>query len=192
MPDTIKEKISDPEQQALFETLYEAHNDAMKACAGRILRCFPHLTEDVLQEVWIRMFSHLDQLSDMTLPAARIYLLISVKNTALLMISKEPFSKSNVISLQELAEDAVPARTDLLDEICATEASRQLTQAILSLPEDTQDVMYLYFVESMNLRKISAHLHLSYSTVSKRFRRGKQQLKKKIQKIGGVLVYEIK
>jgi RNA polymerase sigma factor (sigma-70 family) len=128
----------------------------------------------------------------MTTSAARSYLLASVKNVALSMISRDPFVRNKVISLQKLAEDAVPDHTDLLDKICTTEASRQLAQAILSLPEDTQDVLYLYFVEFMNLREISAHLQLSYSTVSKRFLRGQQQLKKKIQKIGGDLVYEIK
>jgi RNA polymerase sigma factor (sigma-70 family) len=138
------------------------------------------------------MFSHLHKLSLMPPSNARSYLLASVKNIASSMISEDPSSQCSIISLLELTEDAVPDRTDLLNEICTSEASRQLAQAILSLPEDTQDVLYLYFVEFMNLREISAHLQLSYSTVSKRFLRGQQQLKKKIQKIGGDLVYEIK
>ncbi len=192
MPDTIKEKISDPEQQALFETLYEAHNDAMKACAGTVAQHFPHLAEDILQVVWIRMFSHLHKLSLMPPSNARSYLLASVKNIASSMISEDPSSQCSVISLSELTEDAVPDRTDLLNEICTSEASRQLVQTILSLPEDTQGVLYLYFVEFMNLREISARLQLPYSTICKRFRRGKQQLRKKIRRIGDILIYETK
>ncbi len=192
MSDTMKAITSDPESLALFEALYAAHNDAMKAYAWRTLDRCPHLVEDVLQEVWIRMFQHLHLLSDMSTSAARSYLLASVKNVALSMISRDPFVRNKVISLQDLAEDAVPDFTDLLDEICTSEASRQLAQAILSLPEDTQNVLYLYFMEFMNLREISAHLQLSYNTVYKRFRRGKQQLKKIIRKVGGNLIYEIK
>ncbi len=173
--------IEEPDQRTRFRRIYQKHHEVMCACARQCTLQFPHLAEDILQEVWLHILPRVNQLSAMTEAGARAYLLSAVRNTAITMQQKEARTQSSQIPLQTLPEESLPDRTDVLDEVCALDTCRRLAQAIRSLTDETREVIYLYYLSSMSLREIAEFLHLPYDTVRKRFQRGKTRLMQKLE-----------
>lgn len=179
---TIPDK---PDRRTLFRKIYQKHHEVMCAYARQCTLQFPHLTEDVLQEVWMRVLPRIEQIADMTESGARAYLLSAVKNTAITLQQREARTQAPLVPLQGLHEESLPAHTDVVDEVCALDACQRLSQAIRSMTEETREVLYLYYLSTMSFRQIADVLHLPYDTVRKRFQRGKTRLIQKLNE-GGI------
>jgi RNA polymerase sigma factor (sigma-70 family) len=168
--------IDNPVQQDLFWTIYHKYSPFLNAHARKKMYRFLHLAEDVLQETWIAMLPHLDRLSAMTEECAAAYLFATFDRIAVKLIKEDPSAQGTVVSFEEFDEEVVADRTDLLDEICASETSRQIAEIILSMPKKDRDVLRLHLIESMTFHEIAKCMHLPYKTVHKRFQRANNRL----------------
>ena len=184
--------MDDPNQLELFQTFYQKYNDILYAHVRHIASRFPALYEDILQESWIGLLPYLPQIAEKAEQKALAYLLTAVDHTAERLIKDESFVQNRTVSFEELENNVSSGPNDLLDEICASEATRQITQTILSLPEDFQTVLYLHYICAMCPAEIAKYLHLSRWTVYKRFQRGKALLMQKLQEEGSDVVHEKK
>lgn len=177
-------------QDERFWTIYQKYASLLNAYGRKKMLCFPHLLGDALQEIWIGICPYLDRLSAMTEEGAQAYLFSAFDHAAAKLLKKEPSVQDNIVSFDELGENALPDHTDLLDEICASDSFQRIVNTILSLPKQDRDVLYFHLVEHMTFQEIAQFLNLPRDTVYKRFRRANKRLRQKLRKEGGDFVYE--
>jgi len=66
--------------------------------------------------------------------------------------------------------------------VFADEPDGMLTEALMSLPDKYRELLYLFYYEEYSVREISAIAGIKESTVRTRLQRGREQLRKKIEK----------
>ena len=190
LPNIVSAANNNSVQDELFWQIYQKYSSLLNAYARKKMLRFPHLIGDALQETWIGMFPYLDRLSAMTEEGAQAYLFSAFDHAAAKLLKKEPSSQDSIVSFDELGENVLSDRTDLLDEIYASDSLQRIVKIILSLPKQDRDVLYLHLVEHMTFQEIAQCLNRPYNTVYKRFQRANKRLRQKLQKEGGDFVYE--
>ncbi len=165
-----------------FEAVMRRHNRRLYRTARAILRDGAE-AEDVVQEAYLRAFSHLDEYAGAA--SLSTWLTRIVVNEALGRLRRT----NSVESLEELAEtarlesmmtDSFPARDaeDSPENRAAwAEMRRLVEQAIDELPAAFRVVFVLRAVEQMSTEETAESLGIPAETVRSRFHRGRGRLR---------------
>jgi len=151
-----------------------------------------HDAEDLLQEVYIKIYKNLDQLEKQA--AVKSWIFKITKNTIIDYYKKK---KDLLVTPDDLAQfvDSIESEDNMNDEI-----SECLKHMIFDLPEKYKDVYDLYENKNMKHSEIVKELDISLSTSKVRLMRAKEMFKNnlvqccdfEIDKYGNVIDYKKK
>lgn len=146
------------------------------------------LTKDIVQDVFLKVFSKIDTLRNKDRMVAWIY----------------QIARNEVIShFRKIKFNALPEEVELLeisDETLTSEISRCLHPLMNSLPEKYREALVLADIENISQKEIAERLNISYSGAKSRVQRGREMLKSVMEDCctittdvyGDVLDYKIK
>ncbi len=164
---------SDLDRQAILEEWVAAFGDGVLKLAYLHLKD-RDLAEDVFQDVFTRVYLHMDEFRGEASPRTWIYR-ITVN------LCRDRLGAWAARHVLLLGEDLLAAlsggRHDTEDSALAAVDAAVLLQAVLRLPVEFRAVVLLAYYEDMPLQEISQTLGLSPGTVRSRLHRARQKLK---------------
>lgn len=168
--DALILRISDGDKDALAE-LYNQTSTAVYGFALSILGN-ASLAEDVMQEVYLRIYNAAASYKPMKKPMA--WILTITRNESLQKMRDDRSSRQVPLEQAwDLAEKRNHYRT--------TEDRMVLTAAMETLTEEERQIVVLYSVSGLKHREIAKLLQLPLSTVLSKYRRTIAKIKKQIE-----------
>lgn len=152
-----------------FEALYARHYEAVFRAAMRVMGN-PADAEDVLQTVFLRMFSHANHEETARLPTA--YFRRSAVNAAVDLLRRRVAHRET--AYDEAAEVAVGESPPLLKE--------QLRRAIATLETDDAALFLLRYVEGLSNEELANLFQLRPNNIAVRLHRIRLRLQKELER----------
>lgn len=162
-----------------LEALYEAHAKTVYWAAYGVSRD-EQAAADAVQNVFLNAYRHMEALANMTSEQRRAWLYRSAVNNSIDMLRRN----KRLIP----TEDAGVLEADLTPGPEA-QAEKNETRAAVkrhldSLPEKYREPLYLYYFAELDYHQIAKTLDMSEGTLKSRMSRGREMLKKELQKGG--------
>lgn len=132
-------------------------------------------SEDIVQEVFIRVWQKQKNLEDIT--ELKSFLYTSVKNSSLNYLSSNQIKDKHQQYLLAQEEDY---EGTILQVIVRAEVLRQIFDAVDTLPEQCRKVISMTFEEGKKPKEIAAALGITISTVNNQKMRGISLLKNRL------------
>jgi RNA polymerase sigma-70 factor, ECF subfamily len=183
-----------------FRKMYELCKEKVYYTAYSIVRD-KGLAEDVLQEVFVKVYIRIDDIKLQYKFDAWLYRI--TVNTAKDVYSKKrdvlwnPVGEEgDYIEVADTSEESLPEEVVLKSEV-----SKELMKEVYALPEYHRVPLVLYFFNNLNIEDIAYAMECSTGTVKSRLFHGKKALKKRLAKFyeeytgnfalkGSVKIYE--
>lgn len=135
----------------------------------------PLLAEDIVEEVFIRVWERRDQFDEDA--RLRAYLYKAVRNAALTAMRLE--QRRDIILQQRLPDDIQPD-PGYLEHWVEAERKQQVYAAMENLPTKCRRIMKMIFIEGKNSREVAHELKLSLGTVKTQKARGIKLLRDRL------------
>ena len=165
-------------QDALAEA-YRRHAGAVFALARRVL-ADPTLAEEVVQEVFLRLWDHPDRF-DPERGKLRSFLLAQCHGRAVDMIRSEESRKAREArDHRERAE----AGYDLEHEVWDLAVAEHVREALDALPEEERRAIELAYFGGRSYREVAELLGQPEGTVKSRIRAGLKRLRAELNDVG--------
>ncbi len=145
------------------------------------------LREDTLQEVFTKLYMHLEKESFESEALARSWLKKVTKNTTIDMLAKNKTMTKKITF--HAGDDIVltnyedPKSPQPLDEVMKKELAEQLQDALDTLKPMHKQVLEMHFYNYLSVKEISQRLGLSVFTVYSRLGKAKKCMDKEIDKL---------
>lgn len=148
--------------------IYDRHADAVYRVCFAYMKNAPE-AEDMTQETFLRLISHEKPFENQRHEKA--WLIVTASNLCKDALKKWWRYSENIDDYTYLAQESPETGNEVLD-------------AILALPPDYKDAVYMYYYEGFSTVEIARHLNCPESTVRSRLSRARKQLQ---TMLGGVL-----
>ncbi len=162
--------------EAALAEVYKRHSYASRALARQLARD-PALAEEVVQEVFIRLWRQPDRYEP-TRGSLRSYLLATTHGRALDVVRSESSRRRR--EERESRMQAAPAY-DLEREVMARTTAEQVRAALATLPEAEREAVELAYFSGHSYRKVAEILGAPEGTVKSRIRSGLSRLRVAMQ-----------
>jgi len=171
------------QEQGKFTLLYEKYRYLLWYVAKEILKD-KDLAEDAVQEAFLTLTRHLDQVEEVESPRTKRFLVTIVKSRAIDLLRKE--NRAEFTEYEE-AFGAAAQQDDALDTYLQVERYEQLVEAIRSLDENYRVVLECRYLHELTEKETASVLGLAEKTVSVRTCRARNKLKQVLlQYQGGI------
>lgn len=166
--------LSDSREKRLAELI--------SAYQGTLLNaCYMYLGDreqarDAVQEVFLKVYRGMDAFRGDS--GEKTWLLKIARNTCLDMRRSAYFRHVD----RRVTPETLPETA----EKNASEDERELTAAILSLPEKLKDAVLLYYYQSLSMAETAEILRVTQSSVSSRLKRARKRLKAVLERGGAI------
>ncbi len=164
-----------------YEQLFERYKDKIFSFAWKILRSTTD-TEEAVQETFLKLYVNFERLD----PAGSISSLIftTTKNICIDMLRKRKtkLTLSHPMMNHEGWENQVAEANRPEDALISKEASEHLFAAIDKLPKAYRMMVYQRYVLDMSMEEIVELNQVKMNTVKSRLKRGRDLLKKHLEK----------
>lgn len=167
--------IDTDEDKLRFTALYQQYRHLMFYIAREVL-CDEHLSEDAVQEAFLRIAKNFHKIGEIPCPQTRNLVVIITKNIAITMVSHN--NNKEIDTYTQIEEPATS------NDIFETVSNRILVECISQLPEIYRDSLYLYHIYGYSFREVSNLLSISVETAKKRVQRARRLLKEMLEKEG--------
>jgi RNA polymerase sigma-70 factor (ECF subfamily) len=158
------------------ELLYIKYKNSLRIYAFGFIRDWG-IVEDIIQEVYIKVFLKLNTLKDDSSIKSWLYTITANQCKDYL---RTKYLK--VTLLKDHLEDLVHPNSDLVEnEVIKSSDMSILKNIILTLPNHYYEPLILYYFDNLSYQKISSLLGISLSTVKVRIHRAKKMLREKIK-----------
>ena len=159
------------QRDILFEALYWKYSAYVFSYA--FSRCQnQNMAEEVFQETWLNVFKFMDMLEKKQEEEIEDFILKTADNRIKRLLSEERKLKKHMV--YDLSEEIVDD-SDLFAQ-CESQGVEVVLQCFEMLSEEQSEVLRLYYLGKMPLKKIAKHLNLSESAVNSRWCRGRKKL----------------
>jgi len=152
----------------LLETIWRENHDQLLAFINKRIKNKEE-SEDILQEVFIKILSKIGTLKDSSKLQAWVYQM--TRNAIIDSIRKKKF--------QEM-EDEVKDIEVATDENAMNEATGWIGKYVDALPENYREAVILYEIKGLSQKEIADQLGISYVNARSRIQRGRHLLKKNL------------
>ena len=158
-----------------FKLLMESFQEAIYNYIRRLVVTHED-AQDVLQEVFIRVFRHMDQFRNESSLSTWIYRIATNESLRLLNSRKE----EGTISSEEIQEELIEKlkASDYIDY--DNELAVKFQEAILSLPEKQRLVFNLRYYDELEYEEISRILDTKVDTLKVNYHYAKEKIKEYI------------
>lgn len=148
--------------------IYDRHADTVYRVCFAYMKNAPE-AEDMTQETFLRLISHEKPFENQRHEKA--WLIVTASNLCKDALKKWWRYSENIDDYTYLAQESPETGNEVLD-------------AILALPPDYKDAVYMYYYEGFSTVEIARHLNCPESTVRSRLSRARKQLQ---TMLGGAL-----
>jgi RNA polymerase sigma-70 factor (ECF subfamily) len=149
------------DREAEFRRLYEAHRLAVHAYfTGRTTD--PQLSADLMQDVFLRVWQHLDKLTDMPDDGRRAWIFTVARN---LSIDAGRHQRTEAGAEQALAREPAGPSAPASAAVIAAERVAIVSEAIGRLPEQQRVALTMAAAGTMTSAEIAADLGVPAGTV---------------------------
>lgn len=161
---------SDEERQQ-FTALYDQYHDRMEQIALNILR-EQHDVEDAVQNSFLQIIRHFEKIFEISCEEMPFWIISIVKNESLMILR----TRRKIVPLEEW-EDFEKSANDVT-------GYNELVELFRNLPETYRAVLEMKILIGYTDKEIAKHLDISETAVSSRASRGRELLRKLIEKEG--------
>ena len=160
-----------------FSVLFESYYPQLHSYGLKISKSIP-LTEDTLQDFFLYVYEHRENLSDLETIAP--YLFASYKRFLLKVMKKNEkfkhtdFSNENFVDVQYTAEELIT------NQETATFKNRNLSVLLNKLPNRQKEAIYLKYYSGLKAKEISEIMGINYQSVVNTLHKAIKSLKEEI------------
>lgn len=165
------------EEQSKFTRLYEQYRYLLWYVAKDILKD-KDLAEDAVQEAYLALTRHLDQVEDVDSPRTKRFLVTIVKSKAIDILRRE--KRADFTEYEDALGDA-SEREDALDIYLQVESYERIVEAIRALDENYRVVLECRYLHELSEKETAEVLGLAEKTVNVRTWRARKKLKQVLQ-----------
>lgn len=165
------------EEQSKFTRLYEQYRYLLWYVAKDILKD-KDLAEDAVQEAYLALTKHLDQVEDVDSPRTKRFLVTIVKSKAIDILRRE--KRADFTEYEDALGDA-SEREDALDIYLQVESYERIVEAIRALDENYRVVLECRYLHELSEKETAEVLGLAEKTVNVRTWRARKKLKQVLQ-----------
>ncbi|MCL2840205.1 MAG: sigma-70 family RNA polymerase sigma factor [Defluviitaleaceae bacterium] len=173
----VIEKAKNGDEEA-FRVIYDTYWRYVLFIAAKLCNNESD-ANDVLQDVFIKVFKNIKNLKDDTKLKAWI-------GTITVRVCRTKLNKNQKFALQtnEVPEDMQDADEDFLPEayVANKELQKDMLKLVNSLPDKQREVIYLYYYQGMDTNEIADYQGSSSASVRKAMHDARKSMKKKIEK----------
>lgn len=161
--------VDTPEEKRKFVILYENYRYLMLKVAADILHDY-QLAEDAVQEAFVRVAKHMENVGQPEETATKRYLITITKHAAI-----DLYRRRNRLQSREIYMDELPEETGQLTYMAPEE--------VKNLPPKYRDIFLLKYSAHLENREIARICGLREGTIRQRIARGKRLIEKELEKI---------
>jgi RNA polymerase sigma-70 factor (ECF subfamily) len=164
-----------------FACLFERYEKKLIRYILRISSFLPEEANDILQEVFIKIWVNLNKFDDNLKFSSWAYRI--VHNTVVSEWKKSrSFGKDRNVKIDEEIFKNLPSEFDLVEKSYKKDDIAMIRKILNSLPEKYRDVLVLKFLEEKNYNEISDILRKPPGTVATLIHRAKKAFRKEVDK----------
>jgi len=167
--------LAESVEEDLFQHLYQSFHSKVYQVAMSITRD-AFLAEDVLQETFMKIFHHLDQLSNVERINAWIQTITT--RTAIDLLRKEKRNPTYEVNEMVLYDETFHLTTE--EEVEALLLKEQIEEQLATLKPDYRQILELKYKQGLKEKEIEKVLNVSKSAVKTRLHRARKALKEKV------------
>ena len=168
--------VDTPEEKRKFVILYENYRYLMLKVAVDILHDY-QLAEDAVQEAFVRVAKHMENVGQPEETATKRYLITITKHAAI-----DLYRRRNRLQSREIYMDELPEETGQLTYM-APEEEHGVLDILKNLPPKYRDIFLLKYSAHLENREIARICGLREGTIRQRIARGKRLIEKELEKI---------
>lgn len=154
-----------------WELLIERYSGYVYAIVGRGFRLSDHDAEDVFQEVFARLFEHLDTIRDDN--ALRLWIGQTARRLAIDRLRQSGREAPSI------AAEGPPESAELDPRLEHLDQALDLRAEVDALPVHSREVVLRFFIRDESYRTICAELDVPAGTVASRISRGLATLRER-------------
>lgn len=168
---------------SFFEILVQRYEKKLFRYISRISGLCKETIEDLLQEIFIKVYKNLNDYDDQFSFSSWIYRIahnVTVSHLRdgknkmkLLSIEDEDFAKNFI--------EFLPAAVDLPKDFDRKDLSKKVHKALMKLPDKYREVLVLFYLEDKSYKEISDILERSINSISVLINRAKLKLKPELE-----------
>lgn len=162
-----------------FECLVVRYEDKLFRYIRRITNLDTETAEDVLQEVFLKVYKNLNDYDEKFTFSSWVYRI--THNEAISFFRKAEARPKTVNPVNDEGIDylnIVPSDINLRTDYLKKELANKVKQIISQLPERYRTILILKFLEEKSYEEVSDILHIPMGTVATQISRAKAQFKK--------------
>jgi len=159
-----------------MEWLYKQHHKLMFFTAWKIFRD-EATVDDVVSESCVALIKNISTLRGLERNKLRVYIVSTVKNTALNFFDKQQRLNSHIVGDESEAIEIVADDFDVEKKVLLEDELKRVWQAIAQLPAKEQQIMRMKYVMEMPDVKIAKEVGLAPSSIRKYIGRAREQIK---------------
>ena len=166
--------VDGPEEKRKFLILYEQYRYLMLKVAVDILHDY-QLAEDAVQEAFVRVAKHMEQIGQPQETATKRYLITITKHAAI-----DLYRKRNRLHHREIYIDELPEGEELLAYM-APEEEYGVLNILKNLPPKYRDIFLLKYSAHLENAEIARICNIREGTVRQRLARGKRLIENELR-----------
>lgn len=170
----LAEQIQKGDKSA-FSHLFDLYYQPLCEYAFRYCNGDAEVMEDIVQEVFVRIWEKRDSWNPKV--AVRAYLYRSVHNQAITNIRKKRYETPMKETIESMVVSEEQSPLDILEN---EEIDVSIKQAIALLPERRREILTLRIIHGLSYKEIAAVLDISVNTVDTQLRRALKLLREKL------------
>ncbi|CAG7652778.1 ECF RNA polymerase sigma factor SigW [Paenibacillus solanacearum] len=183
--DTRLAKLARGGDRAAFAELVELYRDKIFHLAYRMLHN-RHEAEEIAQETFLRVYTNLDRYDENQKFSTWIYRIGTNLCIDRLRKRKATFSLDAELNEGEGGDwyNTLASPEESPDnQVVLSETQQQIRESIETLPEKYKAVVILRYLQDLSLQEISDVLSMPVTTIKTRLHRGRDFLRKKLEKL---------
>ena len=166
--------VDGPEEKRKFLILYEQYRYLMLKVAVDILHDY-QLAEDAVQEAFVRVAKHMEQIGQPQETATKRYLITITKHAAI-----DLYRKRNRLYHREIYIDELPEGEEPLAYM-APEEEYGVLNILKNLPPKYRDIFLLKYSAHLENAEIARICNIREGTVRQRLARGKRLIENELR-----------
>lgn len=161
----------------MYKYLVERYELKLTYYLKRLLFVNQEDTEDILQEIFLKVYRNINSYDDQYKFSNWIYRIAHNEAVSFLRSKKNKQKKSDISIVEENIFDRLPSDIDIEDDFLRLTESRDILNVLNSLDQKYKEVVLLRYFEEKEYNEISEILRISPGTVASLLNRAKNKLK---------------
>jgi len=168
----------------MYSVLIERYEKQLMVYVRRILFVSVEDAEDILQEIFIKVYRNINSYDPKYKFSSWIYRIAHNEGVSYLRSKKRKQISKNVSGGEDDIFEKIPSDIDIEGEYIKKDSQKTLAKALKKLDSKYREVLILRFFEEKEYNEISEILHIPSGTVASLINRGKEKLKILIEEDG--------